>query len=82
MYRSQNRGIMAGILAGVFWGTPFLVPMVLANFSGLEITFGRFFFFGLISFIVIAEINSCDAKFDYPRNATDNYSKCNWVLVV
>lgn len=49
MYRNQNRGIMAGILAGVFWGTPFLVPMVLANFSGLEITFGRFLFFGLIS---------------------------------
>lgn len=49
MYRNQNRGIMAGVLAGVFWGTPFLVPMVLANFSGLEITFGRFLFFGLIS---------------------------------
>lgn len=49
MYRHQNRGIIAGILAGVFWGTPFLVPMVLANFSGLEITFGRFVFFGIIS---------------------------------
>lgn len=49
MYRNQNRGIMAGVLAGVFWGTPFLVPMVLANFSGLEITFGRFLFFGLVS---------------------------------
>ena len=27
----------------------FLIPMVLANFSSLEITFGRFLFFGLIS---------------------------------
>ena len=56
MYRSQNRGIMAGILAGVFWGTPFLVPMVLANFSGLEITFGRFFFFGLISLLSLPKL--------------------------
>ncbi|MBX9866181.1 MAG: DMT family transporter [Burkholderiales bacterium] len=56
MYRSQNRGIIAGILAGVFWGTPFLVPMVLANFSGLEITFGRFFFFGLISLLSLPKL--------------------------
>ncbi len=56
MYRNQNRGIMAGILAGVFWGTPFLVPMVLANFTGLEITFGRFLFFGLISLFSLPKL--------------------------
>lgn len=56
MYRHQNRGIIAGILAGVFWGTPFLVPMVLANFSGLEITFGRFVFFGIISLFSFSKL--------------------------
>ena len=53
---NQSKGIISGVLAGVFWGTPFLVPMVLSNFNALEITFGRFFFFGLVSLIFLPRV--------------------------
>ena len=56
MYQNQNKGISAGILAGVFWGTPFLVPLVLASFSSIDITFGRFLVFGLISCFALPKI--------------------------
>lgn len=49
-------GILAGISTGVFWGIPFLVPQLCPNFSALEIAFGRFFFFGLISFFFIKKV--------------------------
>ena len=42
-------GILSGIGAGVLWGLVFLVPQVLSGFSPVEIAFGRFFFFGLVS---------------------------------
>lgn len=44
-----NRGLLAGALTGVFWGLPFLAPQVLTHFGAVEIAFGRFFFFGLVS---------------------------------
>ena len=47
--KSENRGLAAGIGAGVFWGLPFLVPQVLHGVSAFELAFGRFLFFGLIS---------------------------------
>jgi drug/metabolite transporter (DMT)-like permease len=53
---NQNKGILAGLIAGVFWGTPFLVPMLLSNFSAFEITFGRFFFFGIVSLIFLPRV--------------------------
>lgn len=56
MYQNQNKGIGAGIIAGVFWGTPFLVPMVLSGFTSFEITFGRFLFFGIISLFSLPRI--------------------------
>jgi drug/metabolite transporter (DMT)-like permease len=56
MYQHQNKGIGAGIGAGVFWGTPFLVPMVLTSFTSFEITFGRFLFFGIISLFYLPRI--------------------------
>jgi drug/metabolite transporter (DMT)-like permease len=43
------RGILAGASTGIFWGLPFLAPQVLTGFTALEIAFGRFFFFGLVS---------------------------------
>jgi len=42
-------GILAGVSTGFFWGLPFLVPQALQGFSSLEISFGRFFFFGIAS---------------------------------
>lgn len=49
-------GILAGISTGVFWGLPFLVPQVLPHHSALEIAFGRFFFFGMISLLFIKKV--------------------------
>ncbi len=55
-YPNKNKGIGAGIAAGIFWGTPFFVPIVLADFSAFEIMFGRFLFFGLISLCYLTRI--------------------------
>lgn len=56
MYRNQNKGIGAGIISGVFWGTPFVIPMILHNYSAIEITLGRFIFFGIISLFFIKRV--------------------------
>ena len=49
-------GIFAGISTGIFWGLPFLVPQVLTGFSALEIAFGRFFFFGILSLFFLKRV--------------------------
>jgi drug/metabolite transporter (DMT)-like permease len=56
MYTHQNKGITAGIAAGIFWATPFLVPMILTDFDAFEIVFGRFLFFGAISALYLPRI--------------------------
>ena len=55
MHPNQNKGIAAGISAGIFWGTPFFIPIVLADFSAFEIMFGRFAFFGLMSLFYLPQ---------------------------
>ena len=47
------KGLFAGASTGIFWGLPFLAPQVLTGFSALEIAFGRFFFYGLVSLIFL-----------------------------
>lgn len=42
-------GIGAGILTGMLWGIVFLVPQALPEFTPLELSLGRYFFFGLTS---------------------------------
>lgn len=42
-------GIICGLLAGAVWGFPFLVPIVLKDYSPLQIMEGRFFFYGILS---------------------------------
>lgn len=49
-------GILMGMSTGVFWGLPFLVPQILHQFSSFEIAFGRFFFFGIISFFFLKPV--------------------------
>lgn len=51
MYANQDKGIAAGIFSGIFWGFPFVIPMILHDYTALEITFGRFLFFGIASLI-------------------------------
>ncbi len=56
MKHTQVSGIIAGVLAGVFWGTPFIAPIVLPGFTALQVTFGRFFFFALVSILFFPRI--------------------------
>jgi drug/metabolite transporter (DMT)-like permease len=51
-------GISAALGAGVLWGFVFLVPQILPDFSPLEISFGRFFFFGLFSLLYTGHAKS------------------------
>jgi drug/metabolite transporter (DMT)-like permease len=44
------KGIFAGLLAGAFWGTSFLIPRMLPGASPSEISLGRFLWFGIFSF--------------------------------
>lgn len=44
-------GICAGLISGVLWGIPFVAPLILQDFSPLDITLGRFVFFGLIGLL-------------------------------
>lgn len=42
-------GILAGILTGMLWGIVFVVPQALPDFTPLELSLGRYFFFGIAS---------------------------------
>jgi drug/metabolite transporter (DMT)-like permease len=42
-------GIAAGIATGMLWGIVFVVPQALPDYSSLELSFGRYVFFGLAS---------------------------------
>jgi drug/metabolite transporter (DMT)-like permease len=46
-------GIFAGIIAGMCWGTVFLMPAILKDFSPLAITSGRYILYGVISFVLL-----------------------------
>src|SRR5262249_54667811 len=41
--------ILAGIATGMLWGIVFVVPQVLPDFTPLELSLGRYFFFGIAS---------------------------------
>lgn len=49
MHRSLVRGIASGAAAGALWGTVFLVPAVLTDFSPLELSIGRYVAYGVVS---------------------------------
>lgn len=42
-------GILAGIATGMLWGIVFVVPQLLPDFTPLELSLGRYLFFGLAS---------------------------------
>lgn len=52
-FSRQTIGVLAGLATGVFWGIPFLAPQVLTGYGSIDIAFGRFFFFGLVSLIFL-----------------------------
>ncbi len=47
-------GIACGLGAGALWGLVFLAPELVREFSPLQITVGRYFFYGLIATVLIA----------------------------
>jgi drug/metabolite transporter (DMT)-like permease len=47
-------GIACGMGAGALWGLVFLAPALVRDFSPLDLTIGRYFFYGLISVAMIA----------------------------
>lgn len=47
------RGIVLVLLACLIWGTIFIVPYFLGNFSPIDIALGRYFFYGLISTLIV-----------------------------
>ncbi|MEZ0260985.1 MAG: EamA family transporter [Alphaproteobacteria bacterium] len=47
--RNLMLGILAGIATGMLWGIVFIVPQALPEFTPLELSLGRYFFFGLAS---------------------------------
>jgi len=67
---SQNKGMIAGVSAGFFWGTPFIAPVILSDFSSFEITFGRFVFFGLISLCNLPRIIKLILKLNVAQMVT------------
>jgi len=45
----MRRGVLYGVLAGALWGTVFVVPRQLADFSPLLLSVGRYVMYGLVS---------------------------------
>ncbi len=43
------RGIVCGLLAGAFWGAVFIVPVLLPDFSPLELMVGRYICYGVLA---------------------------------
>jgi drug/metabolite transporter (DMT)-like permease len=54
--RSSNLplGLLCGLIAGAFWGGVFLAPKLLAAFTPLQMTAGRYLAYGLASAVLLA----------------------------
>ncbi len=46
------KGILYALGACIFWGLIFVIPQFMTGFSPLEITLGRYFFFGAVSSLI------------------------------
>ncbi|MEB0140798.1 MULTISPECIES: DMT family transporter [unclassified Undibacterium] len=56
---SQLSGLLAAIGAGLLWGLVFITPVLLPDYSGVILSFGRYLAFGLIAIL--------PAAFDFRR---------------
>ena len=45
-------GIVTALGAGLVWGLVFIVPLLLPEYSGVQLSFGRYTAFGLIALVV------------------------------
>ncbi|MDE1152366.1 MAG: DMT family transporter [Micavibrio sp.] len=53
--RTLTLGILAGLVTGMLWGIVFVVPQLLPQFSALELSLGRYFFFAIASCTTLRE---------------------------
>jgi drug/metabolite transporter (DMT)-like permease len=49
-------GLLCGLVAGAFWGGVFLAPKLLAAFTPLQMTAGRYLCYGLASAVLLAPV--------------------------
>ncbi|PIB93629.1 DMT family transporter [Caulobacter sp. FWC2] len=52
--RNLLLGLLFGLIAGAFWGGVFLAPKLLADFTPLQMTAGRYIAYGLASAVLLA----------------------------
>src|SRR5262245_55738353 len=72
------RGIILTLSACFVWGLIFIIPMLLNEFSSVEITLGRYFFYGMISLLFFGGI--CYRKLiQYPTNV---WMKAVWFALI
>lgn len=48
----MRRGVTYGVMAGAFWGSVFIAPRLLPDFSPLALSAGRYVTYGLVSLLV------------------------------
>lgn len=44
-------GILAALSAGIVWGLVFVTPLILPDYAGIQLSFGRYLAFGLIALL-------------------------------
>lgn len=53
MSTSLISNIMYALIADAFWGLAYIVPIILYNNTAVEITFGRYFIYGIFSVVIL-----------------------------
>ena len=47
-------GVLAGLLAGAFWGLSFIAPLAVLPFTGFDLTVVRYAVYALVALAVLA----------------------------
>ncbi|WP_440222910.1 DMT family transporter [Dokdonella sp. MW10] len=55
-HRDTTLGIACGAGAGALWGLVFLAPALVSDFAPLQLTVGRYAFYGLLSLLLVAPL--------------------------
>lgn len=61
------KGVVFALLACFIWGLIFVVPQFMDGFSSIEVALGRYFFYGLISSLILCRA-FFRSSFQYPRS--------------
>lgn len=63
----MTKGIIFALAANLIWGLIFVVPQMMDGFSPLEIALGRYFFYALISTLILTRALIW-SSFSYPKS--------------